>query len=183
MADLKMDHSYKGKIRFIDDNKKLTLIIPSDRNLFLVITVIPFIFIWLFVELYVFPKFFMNDTKANFVWFLGWTFCGIYLIRLWVWHVLGKTIFIIDNGFLIIKKRADIFLKSKRFDISKTENLHIQNRYIEKTKYFTKLNSLFTDKTKTIVFQYNSKTIRAVDWLSQNDAIFVLTKLKLGLKQ
>lgn len=84
----------------------------------------------------------------------------------------------LQNNVLTIQKQNDIFSKRKYFELNKIKNLHVQNRDIEKTPYFTRRNYLFTDKTKTVAFEYEHKTIRAVDWLNITDANFVIQMLK-----
>jgi len=96
---------------------------------------------------------------------------------MWLWHTIGKTKISIQNSKLTIRKQNDIFSNPKHFELDKIQNLHIQNRDIEKTKYFTRSNYLLTDKTKTIAFEYENRTITAIDWLNITDANYLLNKL------
>lgn len=172
-----MDNSYSGHIKFKETLDGMELRIPADKNRFLVVVFTPFILIWLFVEVFVFPGFISNGSMP-ITWFCGWTACGVLAIRMWLWHTVGQTKIFIQNNTLTIRKQNDLFAKQKNFDLNKIQNLHIQNRDIEKTQFFTRRNYLFTDKTKTIAFMYEHKTIRAVDWLNITDANFVFNKLK-----
>ncbi|AEW00140.1 hypothetical protein A4D02_28600 [Niastella koreensis] len=153
---------------------------PSSKNWFLVIVFTPFILIWLFVEIFIVPSFVLNIQNGSLplIWVCGWTGAGAFAIRMWLWHTIGQTKIVIENGVLAIQKQNYIFSKRKQFELNKIQNLHIQNRNIEKTPYFTRRNYLFTDKTKTISFEYEHKTIRAVDWLNIADANFVIQILK-----
>jgi hypothetical protein len=147
-----MEEIYKGQIKFKATSNNLELNIPSDKNWFLVVALTPFILIWLFVEVYVLPNFiFSNIQNAlnSLFWFLGWTTIGIIIIRMWLWHTLGQTKIFMQNNTLTIKKKNDIFSKAKYFELDKIENLHIQNRDIEKTKFVIRPNyllPLFMDK-------------------------------------
>ena len=165
----------------MESSNNLELNIPSDKNWFLVIVMTPFILIWLFVEVYVIPNFIFTNIQnilSSLFWFCGWTFIGVIVIRMWLWHTIGQTKILVENNMLKIQKKNDIFSKEKKFELNKVENLHIQNRDIERTKFVIRPNYLFTDKTKTIAFRYRQKTIRAVDWLNITDAEYVVTKLK-----
>ena len=176
-----MNDIYRGQIKLIESSNNLELNIPSDKNWFLVIVMTPFILIWLFVEAYVIPNFIFTNIQnifSSLFWFCGWTFIGVIVIRMWLWHTIGQTKILVENNTLTIKKKNDIFSKEKNFELDKVGNLHIQNRDIERTKFFIRPNYLFTNKTKTIAFLYGQKTIRAVDWLNMTDANFVFTKLK-----
>jgi hypothetical protein len=161
---------------------KSEIVIPADKNWFLVIVFAPVILVWAFIEIIVVPVIIISNLKNNFelplFWFIGWTAWGLFAIKLWLWHVAGKTVFHIHDKTLTIQKRRNLFSKPKHYQIDKIANLHIQNRDIERTKYFTRPNYLFTDKTKTVAFEYESVVIRAVDWLTEKDATTVLSKLK-----
>jgi len=173
-----------GNIRFVETSAKKEISIPSDKNWFLVIVFTPFILIWLLVEFYVIPNFIFSDLQnisTSLFWFLGWTFAGLFAIRVWLWHVAGRTSLIVNNKLLTIKRRKDIFSRTKQFELSKIKNLHIQNRDIETSRYYIRLNYLYTSKTKSVAFNYDLKVIRAVDWLDESDAAFVITKLNQSI--
>ena len=178
-----MDDTYNGHIKSKDLFNGVELKIPSDKNWFLVIVLTPFILIWLFVEIFIVPSFTFNIQNGfpPLIWVCGWTAAGGFAIRMWLWHTIGKTKISIYNNKLTIQKQNDIFSKTKHFELGRIKNFHVQNRDIEKTRYFTRRNYLFTDKAKTIGFEYENKIIRAVDWLNIADATYVMNKLQHNL--
>jgi hypothetical protein len=179
-----MDNAYTGHIKSKTILNGMELKIPSDKNWFLVTAFTLFILIWLFVEIFIIPGFIFSNIQnglTSLLWVCGWTACGAFAIRMWLWHTFGQTILSIQNNTLTIRKQNDIFSKQKHYDLDKIQDLHIQSRDIERTKYFVRPNHLFTDKTKTIAFIYEHKTTRAIDWLNMTDANYVFSKLTSNL--
>lgn len=155
--------------------------IPSDKNWFLVIFLLPFILIWgpsevVVILLLIFKA---QDFIYFYTWVFAWTGGGLFIFRTWLWHAFGKTIISIEGNTLAIRKQMDIFIKPKLFQIDKIKYLHIQNRDIETTMYFTRRHYLFSDKTRTIAFEYENRIVRAVDWLDADDAFYVFNKLRV----
>jgi len=178
-----MDNHCSENIKFYETSNGVELKVSADKNWLSVIVLTPFILIWLVVEIFIVPSFILNiqNSFPPLIWVCGWTAAGAFAIRMWLWHTVGRTKISIQNNKLTILKQNDIFSKQKHFKLDKIQNLHIQNRDIEKTPYFTRRNYLFTDKTKTIAFEYENRTIRAIDWLNINDANCVMNKLKLNI--
>jgi hypothetical protein len=175
-----MDSDHSGQIKFRENYNGFEILIPSKRNWFLVIGFSLFILIWFVVEIFVLLSFILyrSNNSFPFIWICGWTAAGLFAIRMWIWHTLGKTMISIQSSQLIIWRQNDIFSKQKQFDLGKIRNLHIQNRDVEKSAYYVRPNYLFTDETKTIAFEYENRTIRAVDWLNGTDANWVVSKLQ-----
>ena len=178
--NLGMDSAYNSQIKFKESYNGFEILIPSKRNWFLVIGFSLFILIWFVVEAFVLMSFILYSTNNSFpfIWICGWTAAGIFAIRMWLWHTVGKTSISVQNGRLTIWKQNDIFSKAKQFDLDKIQNLHILNRNIEKSAYYIRPNYLFTDETKSIAFEYENSTIRVVDWLNMNDANWVVSRLQ-----
>jgi len=175
-----MDSAHSSQIKFKESYNGFEIIIPSKRNWFLVIGFSLFILIWFVVEAFVLMSFILYSTNNSFpfIWICGWTAAGIFAIRMWLWHAMGKTSISIQNDQLTLWRQHDIFSKSKQFELGKIQNLHIQNRDIERSAYFVRPNYLFSDETKTIAFEYENRTIRAVDWLTSTDANWVMSRLQ-----
>jgi hypothetical protein len=178
-----MNSAQSSRIRHHEISGGIELIVFSDRNWLLVIVLTPIIFIWFLASIFIGIGFIINMRNGfpPFIWVCGWTAAGIFAIRTWLWHAAGKTKIYIQNNGLIIWRQNDIFSKTKRFELIKISNLHIQNRDIERTPYYIRRNYLFTNKTKSIAFEYEARTIRVVDWLNASDADFVLNKLNLNI--
>ena len=179
-----MNLPYNGHIKVTESLSTVELKIPSDKNWFLVITLFPVILIWLLIEIFIVPQLiFSNVTGGStfLFWICGWTFGGAFAIRMWLWHTIGKTKISVQNNILTIKKQNDLFSKQKHFELKKVQNIHIQNRDIERTQFIIRRNYLFSNKTKTVAFIYEHRTIRMVDWLDLIDATFVLDKLKTAI--
>jgi hypothetical protein len=159
------------------------IIVPSRRKYFISIALIPFILCWIFIELIIIPLM-IYKNPTNFLsskmifWFTGWTFMGICIIRISIWQLIGKTILQFENNKLIIRKKWDLFYKSKTYEILKLKDAHVINRDIESNRFFIRPNNLFTSKTKSIEFNYDFKAIRMIDWLEYSDAENILETMK-----
>ena len=175
-----MDSDHNTHIKFNETPNGFEILIPSKRNWFLVIGFSFFLLIWFVVEAFVLMSFILYSTINSFpyIWICGWTAAGLFALRMWLWHAVGKTRISIQNNLLTIWKQHDIFSKLKQFELGKIHNLHIQNRDVERSAYYIRPNYLFTDETKTIAFEYDGRVIRAVDWLNINDANWVISRLQ-----
>ena len=175
-----MFDTYQGKIKAIELDDAIKITIPSDRNWFLVISFSIFIPIWFTVEFLFFAGQIFENLQSAFpflFWFLGWTACGLFAIRMWLWHTVGKTVITKGIDILLISKRGIIFSRPKQFEIFEIKRFFIQNRDIERSNFMTRKNYLFSNSTKTFAFEYRNEIIRAVDWININDANFLMKKI------
>ena len=170
---------YQGKIKTTQLDDTIKISIPSDRNWFLVFSFSIFIPFWIIVEFLFFAGQIFQNLQSAFpflFWFLGWTGCGLFAIRMWLWHTVGKTVIIKGLDILIVRKKI-LFSRPRQFEIFEIKRFFIQDRDIETTNFMTRKNYLFTNCTKTFAFEYKNKIIRAVDWININDAEFLMKKL------
>ena len=173
------------RIRFIEDNHKKEFVISSTKNWFIIIFFAPFISAWLAVELFVPILIFTNLNAIAYLgaWFVGWTAIGLLIVKTWIWEAFGKTILSIQYNELIIKKRFDFISSSKHINLAEITDLMILNKDIERTKYFTRPNYLFSKNTKSIIFNYGSSKITAVDWINQEEAELIIKILHESIER
>lgn len=176
-----MESYYKGKIRFTDSSEGFKAIIKADRNWFAVIcfsiALVPLLFSWLLVAMVIYRGFPRQSTAPLLNWFVAWTLICVFVIRTCLWHTQGKTIVTIKLESFIVEKKMDMFNRKKTYRLNRRINLYIQNRDIETNGWMIRRNYMFTSKTKTVAFNYENKTIRLVDWLRQEEAELLISRL------
>ncbi|KAF2514738.1 hypothetical protein EYY60_03320 [Flavobacterium zhairuonense] len=108
--------------------------------------------------------------------FLGFFILFLYI---WLWNTFGKVILEISPEKIKVTNKHKLFSKPHEYLKSEIEKISILDLGIEKTKYFTRINYLFSNSYYSIVIQKNGKTIRIVDWLNNERANNILQKMNL----
>ncbi|SDC06022.1 hypothetical protein [Pedobacter soli] len=173
------------RIKFIGDNDKKEIIIPSSKNWFFIIIFFVAILVWLVVELIIVPTLIianLNHFLSFAPWLVGWTAIGLFIIKIWVWEAFGKTILLIRENELVIKKKFDFISSTKYFKLIGITDLSILNKDIETTRYFTRPNYLFSSKTKSIILNYGFLKVNVVDWLNQEEAEQIIAVLSKSIE-
>lgn len=171
------------RIRFVEDNDRKVIVIPSTKNWFFIIVFFPFLLVWLAVELFI-PVLIIFNLKAILsfgAWIVGWTGIGLLITKIWIWEAFGKTVLYIKEDELIIKKRFDLISSTKYFKLIGITDLSILNKDIETTRYFTRPNYLFSSKTKSIIFNYGFLKVNVVDWINQEEAELIIDVLNKSI--
>ncbi|MGM9475869.1 hypothetical protein ACS5PU_05535 [Pedobacter sp. GSP4] len=171
------------RIRFVEDNDRKVIVIPSTKNWFFIIFFFPFLLVWLAVELFI-PVLIIINLKAILsfgAWIVGWTGIGLLITKIWIWEAFGKTVLYLKEDELIIKKRFDLISSTKYFKLIGITDLSILNKDIETTRYFTRPNYLFSSKTKSIIFNYGFLKVNVVDWINQEEAELIIDVLNKSI--
>lgn len=122
-----MKKNYNERIKCKELINGVQIQLPSDENWFLVIGLIPFILVWLLTEIFIIPGLILNihNNVHLLFWFCGWSGAGIFAIRMWLWHALGKIVISIEDGKWTIYKKWDIFLRAKSFQVGYYNSVRI----------------------------------------------------------
>lgn len=161
-----------GRLRIVDDPVETTIVVPELRNWLLVIFCFPWIVCWL-ASMVVLPFVFLQPgvfSPSTVIWMAAWTFGGLYVTRLFVWNLAGKKTAFIKHGQMVIRRRGDFFYRKKTYDLKQMKNLRIVNYDVETNGYYTRMNYLFTKRTKSVEFDYGGKRVRALDELKIDEA-------------
>jgi len=173
------------RIKFFEDNNKKEIVVPATKNWFFIIIFLPVILIWLAVEVFVVPILTIAnlDHILSFVpWIVGWTAIGLFIIKIWAWEAFGKTILLIREDELLIKKKFDFISSTKYFKLMDITYLMVLDKEVETTKYFTRKNYLFSSNTKSVVFNYGFLRVNAVEWINQDEAQQIIDVLSKSIE-
>jgi len=106
-------------------------------------------------------------------------FLGVFILVLyiWLWNTFGKVILEISPQKIKVISKNKLFAKPKEYINSEIKKISILDLGIEKTKFYTRLNYLFSKSHFSIIIQKDSQTIRIVDWLTIEYANSILEKI------
>jgi hypothetical protein len=106
-------------------------------------------------------------------------FLGFFILflHIWLWNTFGKVILEISAENIRVTNKNKLFDKPKEYLKSEIQKISIVDFGIEKTKYYTRLNYLFSSSNYSIAIQKAGKNIRIVDWLNNERANSILEKL------
>ena len=101
----------------------------------------------------------------------------IFFLYIWLWNTFGKVILEISPEKIKVTNKNKLFNKPKEYLKSEIQKISIVDFGIEKTKYYTRLNNLFSNSNYSITIQKGGENIRIVDWLSNERANNILEKI------
>ena len=101
----------------------------------------------------------------------------ILFLNIWLWNTFGKVILEISSEKIKVTNKNRLFSKPKEYQTSEIEKISILNLGIERTKYYVRLNYLFSKSHYSIVIQKSSETIRIIDWLTIENANNILQRI------
>lgn len=109
----------------------------------------------------------------------------ILFLNIWLWNTFGKVILEISSEKIKVTNKNRLFSKPKEYQTSEIEKISILDLGIEKTKYYVRLNALFSKSHYSVVILKGSKNIRIIDWLDIERAKSILEKTNkiMNLKQ
>jgi len=101
----------------------------------------------------------------------------IVILYIWLWNTFGKVILEISPEKIKVTNKNKLFNKPKEYLKSEIQKISIVDFGVEKTKYFTRLNYIFSNSNYSITIQKGGEEIRIVDWLSEERANNILEKI------
>lgn len=159
------------------------IIIIKNKPHWIIALTFPFVLLVLIMIMLVFlPIFSASNTYLlsiiNYIFalipFLGFFILFLYI---WLWNTFGRVIIEICPQKVKVTNKNKLFDKPKEYLRSEIEKISIVNFDIERTRYFIRLNYLFSNSHYSIAIKKGSHIIRIVDWLSNERAKDILKKL------
>ena len=159
------------------------IIAIKNKPNWIIALIFPFgLLILILIMLVLLPIVSVSDTyllsALNYVFslipFLGFFILFLYI---WLWNTFGKVILEISPEKIKVTNKNKLFNKPKEYLKSEIEKISIVDFGIEKTKYYTRLNYLFSNSNYSITIQKGGENIRIVDWLSNERANNILEKI------
>lgn len=104
----------------------------------------------------------------------------VLFLYIWLWSTFGKTVFEIFSDEIKITTKSKLFSRPKVFLKSEIQKIEILDLGIQKTKYYVRLNYLFSNANQSITIATNQSEIRVIDWLTLEQAENLKKKLELS---
>ncbi|OAZ05489.1 hypothetical protein [Flavobacterium succinicans] len=114
------------------------------------------------------------DYVFSLIPFLGFFILFLYV---WLWNTFGKVILEISPEKIRVTNKNKLFNKPKEYLKSEIQKIGIVDFGVEQTRYYIRLNYLFSNSNYSITIQKGRETIRIVDWLSYEEAHSILEKI------
>ncbi|MEN2416324.1 hypothetical protein [Flavobacterium mesophilum] len=159
------------------------IITIKNKQNWIVAIILPFaLFILLFIIVILLP---INSTENTYLLSILHYFYNvgpflaffILFLYIWLWNTFGSVILEISPEKIKVTNKYKLFNKPQEFHRCEIEKISILDLGIEKTKYYTRLNYLFSKSYYSIVIQKDGKIIRIVDWLNHERANNILQKM------
>lgn len=174
-----MELPYNGRAVITDHFDHLEIIIPVKIKWILIIASGIFLFVWWFMGGWELIQTMIHqsyDSLIDKIWLL---WIGIIIITslnsLW-WILAGKEIVEAGHGIISIKRQGDLFAPIKTYDLSEAKYFRSEeNKSIGHWNFGRYQFNIFT---KTICFEYGSKTIKFGENLSEIEGSYILKVLR-----
>jgi hypothetical protein len=162
--------------------KGLEIVIPSQKNIFLILFLAAWLVGWCVGEVTVPTTFFKGnkDTGAlifSAAWLVAWTIGGALAIYAWLWNVAGKEKVTINNSTLTIKRDLFGYGREREYEVSSISNLRVS------PQPYNPFN--FSDSMKfwgigggILSFDYGYKTYRFGSSIDEAEASQLLNTIK-----
>lgn len=162
--------------------KGLEVIIPSRKNIFLILFLAAWLVAWAVAEVMVPTTFFKGDKPAGPVifsvaWFVAWTIGGAFAIYVWLWNIAGKERITIDNLSLTIKRELFGYGREKEYEMSHIANLRVSPQPFNPFSFSASLQ-FWGIGGGVLAFDYGSRTYRFGSGVEEAEANQLIGKIK-----
>ena len=162
--------------------KGLEIIIPSRKNIFLILFLAAWLVGWAVGEFTVPTTFFKGNKDVGSLifttaWLVAWTIGGGFAIYAWLWNVAGKEKVTITNLNLTIKRDLFGFGKEKEYDIMHISNLRVSAQPFNPFNFSASLQ-FWGIGGGVLAFDYGSRTYRFGGGVDEAEANKIVGTIK-----
>ncbi|HEX9020177.1 MAG TPA: hypothetical protein VF903_02825 [Nitrospirota bacterium] len=160
----------------------LEIVIPSKKNIFLILFLAVWIVGWGAGEVAV-PSMFIEGNKDagallfTVAWLVAWTIGGAFAIYIWLWNVAGKERITINNLSLTVKHDLFGYGRGKEYETSQISNLRVSAQPYNPFNLSTGLQSLGAGGG-LLAFDYGSRTYRFGSGIDEAEANRIIERIK-----
>lgn len=170
-----------GVAKIDDSFSELNIIVPAQKNWFILLFSVVWLFGWVFGFTTVLGGAFNNDMQKNgvdsfmIIWLCGWTFGGLMVLVNLFWSFFGREKLLISNNLARFEKTVFDLGQKKKFETAELKNFRFE-------QVDTELNNkkmFWNFKSGKIKFDYGFKTYAfglALDDAEANHIVDLLKK-------
>lgn len=171
-----------GRAKIHDLGNTLEIIIPSKKNILIILFVSLWLMGWFVGETMVLGTLLFGKTPMGFetiffiVWLSLWTIGGLSAIVILLWNVVGQEVITLSRDRLEIARKVFGIGPSKEYIVSEVKNLRI---FIDRNTFTRRsVMSFWGFSGGLIKFDYGMKTVRFAQSIDEAEAVIILEKLK-----
>ena len=159
----------------------LEIVIPSKKNIFLILFLAVWLAGWAFGEFTVPTEFFKGNPNSGSiiftsVWLVFWTIGGGFAIYTWLWNVAGKEIITINSLTLSTKKDLFGYGRVKEYEMSSVTNMRVSPQPFNPFDFSSGL-MFWGIGGGVIAFDYGAKTYRFGSGIDEAEANQILARI------
>jgi len=169
----------KGRAQVDEKGIFLQIIIPSKKNIFLILFLCGWFGFWSIPETDIIKEL-IQETKRQgfelfpFFWLMGWTVGGVMVLWVIIWVVAGKEVITLSPLTIKIERKAYGVGLSKEYSLSEARNFRIQ---MGGESIYSGLEAWGFGGGR-LAFDYELKTVKFASGIDEEEAIYLLDVVK-----
>jgi hypothetical protein len=166
-----MEKPGTGRAKISDNGSALQIIIPSKKNIGLIVLFTLWLGGWAIGEINVI-KSDLGFTAFTPLWLAAWTVDGVYMMSVIVRAILGKEMITISAETIKIEKTPSLFIRLKKYNLADATNLRIL------TNTNIRYAMAYLVPPDSLGFDYGMKTVRFGSGLDEAEAAYIINMMK-----
>jgi len=172
----------KRRATISEGAKGLEIIIPSKKNIFIILFLSVWLVGWALGEIMVPRELFSDkpdDASKIFlvVWLVVWTIGGIFAIYIWLWNLTGKEIISVNSLSITVKRSLFGYGREKEYEMTHINNLRVSPQPFNPWNFSSGLQC-WGIGGGVIAFDYGARTYRFGSGIDEAEATQLLEKIK-----
>lgn len=110
-----------------------------------------------------------------------WCVPGFFVVRIWLWNIMGKEVITFSQGVLTLDKKNLIFYKTKAYSLADAKNFRVQEDPVTTMMPFGMMRSgnlWRLSNTGTLRFDYGMETKKFAAGIDEAEAFYILQRLR-----
>jgi hypothetical protein len=169
----------KGRAQVDEKGIFLQIIIPSKKDIFLILFLCGWFGFWSIPETDIIKELIQETQRQGFelfpfFWLMGWTVGGVMVLWVIIWFVAGKEIITLSPLTIRIERKAYGVGLSKEYSLSEARNFRIR---MGGESIYSGLEA-WGFGGERLAFDYELKTVKFASGIDEEEAVYLLDVLK-----